>query len=203
MRIKELIHELKHHLPLTSIATILAIIVVIIFNQTSFDLSEKIFEGFHFAHIFLASVVASAMFYRYKSKLFFSIIVGILSSVIFGSISDVIFPYLGAFVFNLKPEFHLPLIEEPILILGVGIFGGLSGIFLKITKLPHFLHVGISVLASMFYLVSYIPEINLFFILISFVLVVISVVLPCCIGDIILPFLFLKEKIKHCGCHEK
>jgi len=203
MRIKELIHELKHHLPLTSVATILAIAIVIIFNQTSFDLSEKIFEGFHFAHIFLASVVASAMFYRYKSKLFFSLFVGVLSSVIFGSVSDVIFPYLGAFVFNLKPEFHLPLIEEPILILGIGIFGGLSGIFLRITKLPHFLHVGISVLASMFYLVIYTSQINLFFILLSFILVVVSVVLPCCIGDIVLPFLFLGEKIKNCDCHEK
>ena len=143
------------------------------------------------------------MFYRYKSKLFFSLFVGVLSSVIFGSVSDVIFPYLGAFVFNLKPEFHLPLIEEPILILGIGIFGGLSGIFLRITKLPHFLHVGISVLASMFYLVIYTSQINLFFILLSFILVVVSVVLPCCIGDIVLPFLFLGEKIKNCDCHEK
>lgn len=202
MRIKELIHELKHHLPLTSIATIFAIIIVIFFNQIDFNFSEKLFETFHFLHIFLASVVASAMFYKYKSNFIFSIFVGVLSSVIFGSVSDIIFPYLGAFIFNLKPEFHLPLIEQPIIIFSIGIFGGLSGIFLKITKLPHFLHVGISVFASMFYLVSYIQDINSFFIFLSFILVVISVVLPCCIGDIILPILFLGEKIKHCDCDE-
>jgi len=203
MRIKELFHELKHHLPLTSMATIFAIILVLFLNKINFNFSERIFEYSHFAHIILASIVASAMFYKYKANFIFSIFVGVLSSVIIGSVSDVIFPYIGAFIFNLKPEFHLPLIEEPIIIFSFGILGGIFGIFFRITKLPHFFHVGVSVFASLFYLVSYVPKTNLFFVIVAFFLVVISVVLPCCFGDIILPFLLLGEKIKHCNCYEK
>jgi len=203
MKAKELIHELKHHLPLTSLATIFAIAVVIFLNKINFNFPETIFEYSHFVHIVLASIVASAMFYKYKSNLRFSILMGILSSVIIGSVSDVIFPYLGAFAFNLKPAFHLPMIEEPIKIFGLGFAGSIFGIIFKITKLPHFFHVGISVFASLFYLVSYVPNTNLAFWIFSFVLVIFSVVLPCCFGDIIFPFLFLGEKIKHCDCDEE
>jgi len=94
----------------------------------------------------------------------------------------------------------MPLIEEPLIILGLGLLGGLLGVIFKVTKIPHFLHVGVSTLASMLYLAAYVSEVSIFSVIVSFIVVTLAVVVPCCIGDIILPFFFLGEKIKHCEC---
>jgi len=201
-KIKELIHELKHHLPFTAIATILAIILVIlIIYLSNSNVSEELFNILHPLHILASAIVTAGIFYRYKQNFFQALLVGMLGSIIIGSISDVIFPYLGAVIFQLKPEFHLPIIEKPILILSSVILGSLIGITTKVTKLPHLLHVFISVFASLFYLLTFSSVFSWIFFLLAFIIVLISVIIPCCVSDIIFPFFFLGKKIKHCNCH--
>ena len=125
---------------------------------------------------------------------------GIVSSIVIGSLSDILFPYLGASIFQLNPTFHLPIIDEPILILSVVLVGSLIGINTKSTKIPHLLHVLLSVFASLFYLLAFSAVFNWTLFLISFLIVFISVIIPCCISDIVLPFFFLGNKIRHCNC---
>jgi glucose-6-phosphate-specific signal transduction histidine kinase len=200
-RIKQTLHELKHHTPFTIIATAIAILVVIFVKYLlNKNPSEVLFEILHPAHIFVSAIATSAMFYKYKKNFFQAILIGISGAILIGSISDVIFPYLGALIFNLEPEFHLPIIEEPLIILSVSLIGTFIGAKTKLTKIPHTSHVFLSVFASLFYLTAFS---NLFTILnftIGFLIVFVSVIIPCCLSDIVFPFLFLGEKIKTCKC---
>jgi hypothetical protein len=195
---REIFHELKHHLPFTSTATFVAILIAIFLYKT--DISESIFEFVHPLHILFSSIVSSAIFYKYKKNLFEAIFVGMTGSILIGSISDVIFPYIGGSVFNLKTAFHLPVFETPLRILSVSLIGTIIGIKIEVTKLPHFIHVFLSAFASLFYLMAFSPSINLIFFIISFAVVFIAVIIPCCLSDIVFPFFFLREKIKHCNC---
>ena len=197
--LKKSLQELRHHYLFTATATILAIIIVLLIKKTTFEV-EPLFNIFHPLHVFASAIVSSAIFYKCKPKIFQAILVGVGSSIIVGSLSDIILPYMGAFTFLLKPEFHLPIIENPPLILGTAIIGSLIGIVFKFTRFPHFVHVFLSVFASLFYLIAFTGAISTIHILLSFIIVFIAVIIPCCISDIFLPVFFLGEHVKHCGC---
>jgi len=200
-KLKDLIHELKHHAPFTAFATIIAILVILLiqyfFNKS---ISKELFEIFHPLHIVASSIVTAGIFYKYKSKVFYAILVGISGAIIIGSLSDIIFPWIGGNLLTLNTSFHLPLIEKPLIILGSALIGSLIGIYTKITKMPHFTHVFLSVFASLFYLLGFSSGITFFYFVAAFIIVLIAVIIPCCMSDILFPFLFLKEKIKHCDC---
>lgn len=203
-RIKELFHELKHHAPFTITATILAIAIVLtlkyIINK-SFD--EKAFEILHPLHVIASAIVSAGIFYKYKQKIIPAILVGIISAIAIGSLSDIIFPFLIAGIFNLQPHFHLPLIEKPSIILGAALLGGTIGAITKTTKIPHLLHVGLSVFASLFYLLAFSQTQSILGFSLAIIIIFISVIIPCCISDILLPFFFLGKKIKQCACQNK
>ncbi|MFW5846735.1 MAG: hypothetical protein ACOCUU_01110 [Nanoarchaeota archaeon] len=197
---KELFHELKHHLPFTALATILALAISLFFINFSLDINEKIFHSLHFIHIFASSIVTAGIFYKYKKKAIQAILVGITGAIIIGSLSDVIFPWLGSLIFQFSPHFHLPLIEIPLIILSIALGGSLLGVLTTLTKIPHLFHVGISVFASLFYLITYTSNLDVLFLILSFLIILISVIIPCCISDILYPFFFLGKKIKSCNC---
>ena len=193
----KILHELKEHIPYTLFATFIAMIITLagywINRQGFISQTTSLFYIFHPAHIFFSAIVSTAIFYKYKNKIFPAIAVGFIVSIFMGSLSDVIFPYIGGIIFNLDTSFHLPIIENTLLISVFAIAGCIFGVF-KFTKIPHFLHVFLSVFASLMYLLAYSIQINiLIFILIS-IIVFVSVVLPCCLGDIVFPLIF--EKIR-------
>ena len=197
---KLLIHELKHHLPFTATATLIAVLITFLLLKIPNFNSETSFEILHPLHIVASSIVTSALFYCYKKNYLQAALVGISGAIIIGSISDIIFPYLGGLIFQLKPEFHLPILEKPILILSTAIIGAAIGIPSKITKLPHFIHVFLSVFASLFYLLAFSTTFSIAYFVVAFIIVFIAVIIPCCISDIVFPFLFIGENIKHCEC---
>jgi len=200
-KLKDLTHELKHHAPFTAFASIIAILVILLiqyyFNKS---ISKNLFEIFHPVHIIASSMVTAGIFYKYKPNIFYATLVGISGAIILGSLSDIIIPWLGGNLLNLKTIFHLPLIEAPLIILAAAFIGSSIGIATKTTKIPHFTHVFLSVFASLFYLLAFTPVFNFLSFIAAFFIVLIAVIFPCCISDIIFPFLFLKEKIKHCNC---
>jgi len=200
-RFKELLHELKHHAPFTAFASIIAILIVLLiqyyFNKS---ISENLFDIFHPVHIIASSMVTAGIFYKYKPNIFYATLVGISGAIILGSLSDIIIPWLGGNLLTINTTFHLPLIEEPLIILVAAFIGSSIGIATKTTKIPHFTHVFLSVFASLFYLLAFGSGISFFYFVAVFFIVLIAVIIPCCVSDILFPFLFLKEKIKHCNC---
>ncbi len=198
---KELIHELKHHAPFTALATLIAIIVVILIRFViNSNISESAFELMHPLHVIVSAIVTSGIFYRYKKIYWQAGLVGILGAIIIGSISDIIFPFLGGELLSLHMHFHLPIFEEPFTILISALVGSIFGIITQTTKMPHFLHVGLSVFASLFYLLAFSQGLTLLYFLAAFIIVFIAVIIPCCVSDILVPFLFLGKKIKSCNC---
>jgi len=200
-KLKDLTHELKHHAPFTAFASIIAILIILLIQYYfNTSISKNLFDIFHPVHIIASSMVTAGIFYKYKSNIFYAILVGISGAIILGSLSDIIIPWFGGNLLNLKTIFHLPLIEEPLIILAAAFIGSSIGIVTKTTKIPHFTHVFLSVFASLFYLLAFSSGISFFYFVAAFFIVLIAVIIPCCISDILFPFLFLKEKIKHCNC---
>jgi len=192
----KILHELKEHIPFTSLAVFVSIIFSLLLIKINLISSiVSIFYIFHPIHLFFSAIVSTALFNKYKKNIFLSIIVGVFISVIIGSISDVFFPYLGSSLIGIPISFHLPALENPLLIFGVSIFGSVVGIVTKKTKFPHFLHVFISVFASLLYIFAYSTNFNLLTLFFIMIITTISVVVPCCLGDIIFPVLF-KEKLR-------
>jgi hypothetical protein len=196
-KINEIFNELKEHIPFTSVATVISILVMsfLLIKQNLLPYAVSMFEIFHPAHILFSSIVSAAIFYNHKKNVALAIISSVLISLVIGSVSDIIFPYLGSLLFNLPISFHLPVFEEPILILGVSIFGATIGVATKKTKYPHFLHVFISVFASLLYIFAYSTEFSTIKIFFIFIITTISVIIPCCLSDIVFP-LILQKNIK-------
>lgn len=214
---KEILHELKEHVPFTAAATLLAVIITafLLIKENLISYAVSMFYIFHPIHIFFSSIVSAAIFYKYvqnanfgtsknptnktqgffdKNNIFLALISSIIIAVAVGSISDVIFPYLGSLLFKIPISFHLPAFESPFLILGTAFFGGITGIILRKTKFPHFIHVLISVFASLLYIFAYSTSFSLLTIILVFLITSISVIIPCCLSDIVLPILFGGKK---------
>lgn len=193
---KQLLHELKHHLPFAFFATLIAAVISVLFVRFSFGVNESIFRSLHVLHLLASGIVTSAIFYKYKKSAPQAIVVGISGAIVIGSLSDIILPWLGASVFQLDAHLHLSIIEMPLVVLGTVVLGSLIGIFTLTTEIPHTVHVGLSVFASMFYLITYVGASDPFALTLSFIIVLVSVVVPCCISDILYPFFFLGEEMK-------
>ena len=203
---KEILHELKHHIPFTVLASFVGVIIAFILirvNQIPISTIAEYFEIAHPIHVIFSAMVTSAIFYKYKKSKLPAILVGITGAIIIGSLSDILLPYLGGLSFGFDMHFHLPILEAPFLILTAALVGTIIGMISGITKLPHFFHVLLSVVASILYLAAFsFASINsTLVVLLATLIVFISVIIPCCVSDILYPFFFLGEKIKSCGCH--
>ena len=193
-----IIQELKEHIPFTALATLIAVTLTIILtiSKPSYfpEFSKPLFEILHPAHVFFSAFATASLFYKYKKKIIATLLVGITGAISMGSLSDVILPWFETNLLSITTSFHLPLIEEPFVIIGIALIGSLTGIFLIKTKLPHLIHVLLSVFASLAYLFAFGPELDILMLFLSFFIVFIAVILPCCLSDIVFPLLFIKDK---------
>lgn len=195
---KEIIKEFKEHIPFTALATAIAIIIIaliLVINKSGFlSISKPLFEIFHPLHVFFSAFVTTAIFYKYKKNLLSAILIGLIGSIIIGSLSDIILPWFEGNLLLLATHFHLPILEEPLLILGSALAGSILGLVFMKTKTPHFLHVFLSVFASLFYILAYSEAFSLIYLILIFIIVFIAVLVPCCLSDIIFPLLFVNKK---------
>lgn len=194
----EILHELREHIPFTVAATLVAIVIVsfLLIKENLIQYAISSFWIFHPAHIFFSSIVSAAIFYNYKKKIVPSFIFGILIAVVIGSVSDIIFPYIGGLLLHLPISFHLPAIESPLLIFGISILGTSSGIIIRKTKFPHFIHVLLSLFASLLYIFAYSTDFSIVSLFFIFLITSISVIIPCCTSDIIFPIMLQKLRRK-------
>lgn len=191
----KIIHELKEHIPFTVAATLFSILIIsfLLVKQNLISYAISAYYLFHPLHVLFSSLVSSAIFYNYTKKIFPAIIAGALISLFIGSVSDSIFPYLGSLLFKIPVTFHLPALEKPILILSSALFGSIVGVIIKKTKFPHFLHVFISVFASLLYIFAYSTNFSTITIFFIFIITSISVTIPCCLSDIVFPMIFQRR----------
>ena len=160
-------------------------------HHVSVELS--LFHVFHAMHVLISSVVTTAMFWKHDTRnVLKAIVIGVVGSVGICILSDILIPYIGGIFLGTEMNFHICLIEEVNLVWPFVIIGVLSGFavnkaFERSTEYSHSLHVFISSIASMLYLIGF--GINDWMSMITgvFFVTLIAVVLPCCLSDIVFP----------------
>lgn len=203
--------ELKHHLPFSFGSSLIAGVMVAAFYLIGKIPSRDLFEYLHPAHVLVSAIATATIYWKYGDtkignrwsaiggKATQTILVGMFGAILIGSLSDIILPWIAGNLFSLQTSFHLPILEEPLLILGVALAGSVLGMYYDLFRVSHVLHVFLSVFASLFYLLAFSIEINAFGILLISGLVFLTVYIPCCISDIVFPLLFLKRPCVECG----
>jgi hypothetical protein len=171
--------------------------------------SGIIFHLFHPIHLLLSALATTAMFWRHEKKLFKSVIIGAVGSLGVCGLSDIFMPYLSGLLLGVKHmHFHWCLIEHPQMVVPFVVLGIICGIIAadrigQSTKFSHSSHIFVSVVASLFYLISYgienwVAE-NVFPFV--FVIVILAVTIPCCFSDIVFPVLTASCKDEACCSH--
>lgn len=203
--------ELRHHLPFSVLSVSIGIILVGTFTVITemlgvYDVSpysENLFHIFHTVHLLFSAIATTAMFWQHEKKVFKTIIIGFVGSVGICGISDIIIPYISGFLLGAHMHLHICIIEHPLLVLPFVFLGILMGFLAPGTLekqegviFSHSLHVLVSAIASILYLVSFgvtgwIHQIGL-----VLIYMVIAVAIPCCTSDIIFPLLFVKDKTR-------
>ena len=199
---ENIIKELRNHIPFTIFGAITGIIVMLLFYNLPSDVSYNIFYILHPIHVLLSALVTTSIYIIYTKKnnqkinILSLILVGYIGSIGIATLSDSIIPYIGEIFLNLPNKgIHLGFIEKwwlvnPLAFLGIGI-----AYFNPKTKFPHAGHVLLSTWASLFHMIMALgTTINTPLVIIIFLFLFISVLIPCCLSDIIFPMLFIKNK---------
>ena len=198
-----ILHELKHHLPFTLTASLTASILVAILylvNRNYFvGIVSGLFEIMHPAHVLVSAMATATIYWKYNKSVIKTIFVGVSGAILIGSFSDILFPWISGNLFSLHTHFHLPIIEQPILIIGVALIGSVVGMSFGLFKFSHSIHVFLSIFASLFYLLAFSVEMSVLSVLMISLLVFLAVYIPCCISDIVFPIFFVKKKCKDCA----
>ncbi|MFC1854618.1 hypothetical protein ACFLY6_02005 [Candidatus Dependentiae bacterium] len=219
--------EILYHIPYGITAVFVSMIFIWLFScKFSFStcclakghshINDSLFCMLHYAHIFFAGITSVLSFRRHYGNILGAVMVGLTVPPIFCTLSDVIFPYIGGLVMGVKMQLHLCALKNfwhflPMIFLGVGvglilstrkINGGIS--LIRFACGSHFLHELVSASASLVYLASF-GCINWWASPLSvFVLLTISVIVPCTLSDVVVPifcaWLSGKEPPQNSGC---
>ena len=195
----KIIKELKEHIPLTIIGSILGVILMFFIYNIPKNISYNIFYTLHPLHVLLSAIVTSSIYIIYSKddfKLWKLILIGYIGSIGIATLSDSIIPYLGEILLNLPNKgIHLGFIEEYWIVNPLALLGIAIAYFKPKTKLPHLGHVLLSVFASLFHIIMAMAGvITIQLMILSMIFIFIAVILPCCLSDIIFPLLFVKKK---------
>lgn len=195
MKEENILKKLKENSSFIFLSTIIGVLLIIAIKlYLKKEVNESFFYAIHTTHIFTFALIGSALSFKHKSKTINALIIGLVISIILASLSDIIFPFMGAKLFHLTINFHLPLIETPFIIISTSLIGSLIGIITKFTKIPFLIQIFLSVFAGIFYLVCFstIPDyIGLIFLTI---IVFFSTWIVWYLRDFILPIFLLKKK---------
>ena len=199
-------HELKEHAPFTLFGALTGIVLMLVFRNLEYETSHKLFYIFHPAHVLLNAMVMTAMFklHSEKTNFFLVFLIGFFGSLGIATLSDSLIPHIGELLLGMRIEFHEPasfaneihigFIESWQIVIPAAIIGVLIAYFSPKTKSPHAGHVLLSTWASSFHMLMAMGgQPTVLKIVGSFVFLFIAVWLPCCIGDIAFPLLFVRE----------
>jgi len=181
----------------------LSLLSFISFGSQAADMSYRLFHSFHYLHLLFAATGAMLTFRRFSSNIWLGIAVGLAVPAFFCTISDAFLPFLGGKIVNLDMHFHWCFLSHldtvlPFLIIGM-VNGWVMSSHAKNLHLFyslgfHFLHIFISSMASILYLVSfgfYEWYARMGFV---FLFLIFAVLVPCTLSDIVVPMLFARTK---------
>jgi hypothetical protein len=207
---KRIMNELKNHSPFTAFGALTGIVIMLLFQNLSKDVSFRIFYVLHPIHVFLSALVTAAMYelhecrhisgkcLRAECNLWKLLIIGYAGSIGIATISDSLIPYLGEILLGLPNRgIHIGFIEKWWLINPLAMAGIAFAYFKPATKFPHAMHVLLSTWASLFHVLMAVGgSLNVWSYLIVFLFLFLAVWTPCCVSDIVFPLLFVNNRTK-------
>jgi hypothetical protein len=210
-KLRHIIVELGAHLPYSIFGVVIGVIIAGMLTFFAAILnarhmlpfaSEELFHVFHPTHILLSALVTTAMFWKHERRFFKTLLIGFVGSVAICGISDILLPYLGGRLFGTNMHLHVCIIEHPHIIIPFAIIGVAVGFLVpsaieKSTEFSHSMHVLVSSLASILYLISFGMPDWTHMIGEVFLITIIAVMLPCCLSDIVFPLSFVNHKHHH------
>ena len=151
------------------------------------------FHLFHPLHMFFSAAATTAMFWRYERRAIKAILVGLIGAIGVCGTSDILMPHVSLQLLGKTFPLHICIIEHPGLVLPFAIVGVVVGLLAamgvaKSTIFSHSIHVFVSTMASIFYMIQgygrlgWIDDLGWIF-----CFVVLAVMVPCCFSDIIFP----------------
>ncbi len=225
-KVKHILVELKGHLPFTAFGAVMGIGFMLLFRKVSDSSAHILFSIFHPGHVILSAIVTTSMFriHAFRKHFIMILIIGYFGSVGIATLSDIVMPEIGSRLFGLNIPAHTELhhehsddeegqgnhehsegihfgfIEEWYLVNPAALMGILIGYFLPHTKFPHSGHILVSTWASSAYLLMRVyTEIDILAVIKIFVILLLSVWIPCCVSDIVFPLLFVKSDVELAG----
>lgn len=199
--------ELLCHFPYALFSVALSIIVLSLIAYSGLKVKEsrQLFHSFHFLHILFSATGAVLIFRKYSSSWYGALVCGITIPTVFCTLSDTILPFLGGWYLGLDMHFHWCFVSHITTILPFLITGVFNGYVvsshvmsqqLYYSTTSHFLHIFLSSLASLFYLVSYGFNNWNKHIGFVFMLLIVAVLIPCTLSDIVVPMGFARFTAK-------
>ncbi len=224
------LEELRAHIPFTLFGSLTGIAMMLLFRNLSEATSYRLFYVFHPLHVTLSAIVAGSIFRLHERTRSFLLVllVGYVSSVGTATVSNSVIPFFGESLLGVAiptesevhgshaqegsdpgestpphgPKIHLGFIEEWYIVNPAAILGILIGFFLPRTKLPHAGHILVSTWAAASHiLMNTHSDITILTIIGMALVLFISVWVPCCSSDIIMPLLFVRTPHAHLGHH--
>ncbi len=192
--------EVLCHFPYALFSVVLSMIILGFFTPgIDPKYAHRLFHGFHFLHLLFAGTGVVITFRRYSQSILPMLLVGFFVPAVFCTLSDAAIPYLGGSIFSLSMKFHWCFIKHKFTVLTFLSMGVING-YIMSTHLKrralffstgsHFLHIFISSMASILYLVSFGFTQWWHAIGTVFIFLIGAVLLPCTFSDIVVPVLF-------------
>ena len=100
--------QLKAHAPFTFFGALIGLTCMLLFRNISHAGSEKMFQFFHPAHVFLSAMVTASLF-KLKSKynkVVLIFLIGYIGSIGVATLSDSIIPFLGENIMGIAIPTH-------------------------------------------------------------------------------------------------
>ena len=203
--------ELRDHLPYSFGSTLMGM-AVLGFSSYLFarantgvpfpSISVVLFHFFHPLHVFFSATTTAAMFSRHERNFLKTVGVSVVGSVVPCVLSDILFPYYGGWILGIPMDFHLDFVLHPFWMSVVLLSGILTGTFIsgrieRSTLFSHAIHIFISTMATLTYLVGFGLSDWIHYLLFTIVLGMLAVIVPCCLGDIVIPHLFTEKVHRH------
>ena len=207
-KLQHILRELAAHLPYSIFGVVIGIMslgvltfVAIILDSEHLlpKAAQELFHVVHPVHILLSAIVTTAMFWKHEKHFFKTLFIGFVGSILICGMSDILLPYIGGKILGTEMHLHLCILEHPQIVLPFALIGVLTGFLVpsaieKSTEYSHSMHVLVSSMASILYLISYGLTEWIHLAGGVFLVTIIAVMLPCCLSDIVFPLSFVHDK---------
>jgi hypothetical protein len=196
--------EILCHFPyaIFSVALSLIFLSLLTYSDVTVGHVKRLFHSFHYLHLLFAGTGVVLSFSKYSKSLLGMLCMGFIVPTIFCTVSDSVMPYLGGMYLGIPMHFHWCFISHLSVVLPILSVGVLNGLVMgshesrrKIyySTTFHFLHILVSALASILYLVGYgFSRWDEHFGFV-FLFLIGAVLIPCTLSDIVVPMLFARR----------